>query len=159
PNEAGLAAGIMDHLRRGERWEGEFPARHKDGGSVLVLVNLAPVHDEQEAVAGMAGVAVDITERRRQERRLAAQYAVTRTLSESEGIADAAPHMLAALCEALGWEVGALWGVDHEAGVLRLVALWHDPALTLGVFERQSREIEFRPGKGLPGRVWESSEP
>src|SRR5204863_5319860 len=47
----------------------------------------------------------------------------------------------------------------ETAGVLRLVTLWHDPTTRLGEFVELCREMEFRPGVGLPGRVWQSGEP
>ena len=38
--------------------------------------------------------------------------------------------MLEAICEALGWEYGALWRVDRAAARLRCVATWHPRLLT-----------------------------
>src|SRR5262245_30851099 len=44
-------------------------------------------------------------ERKRAERRLAAQHTATEVLAESPRPADAAPKILRATCESLGWEV------------------------------------------------------
>jgi PAS domain S-box-containing protein len=156
PDEALLAADLLHTLQRGQRWEGEFPMRRKDGGTVLALLTLSPLVDEDGTLLGMAGLSIDITERRRQERRIAAQHAVTKTLSEADTLVGAAPQMLGSLSAALGWEVGGMWAVDEGARVLRLVTLWHDPAVSIDEFERRCQEIEFRPGVGLPGRVWKS---
>jgi DNA-binding NtrC family response regulator len=54
-------------------------------------------------------------ERKRLERRLAAQHAVTRVLAESATLSEATPRILQAICESLEWEMGALWKVDAQA--------------------------------------------
>src|ERR1700682_4875225 len=63
----------------------------------------------------LTGIARDITERRRLEHRLDAQFQVARTLAESNSIGDAAPSLLQAICEGLGWEVGQVWVLDRAA--------------------------------------------
>ena len=92
-------------------------------------------------------------------RRLHAQYAVARALAESSSLAEAAPRILRAICEPLGWEHGGLWRVDADAGVLRCVETWQTPGLAFPGFEEASRRLAFAPGEGLPGRVWESRRP
>ena len=59
-------------------------------------------------------------ERRRAERRLGIQYTATRVLAESPRLDDAVPRILQAICDSLGWDVGAIWWVDPQASVLRL---------------------------------------
>ncbi|MBV9211895.1 MAG: PAS domain S-box protein [Acidobacteria bacterium] len=98
-------------------------------------------------------------ERKLAELRLQTQYAVTRALAESNRLREAAPEILRAVCESLGWEYGALWRVDREADVLRCVQTWHLPSLEITEFEDVSKRQPFMKGVGLPGRVWESGEP
>jgi PAS domain S-box-containing protein len=95
----------------------------------------------------------------RAEQRLTAEYVSARALAESATLAEAAVRVLQALCEALGWDYGALWNVDADGGVLHCVETWHPPALTLPQFEATSRGTTFTRGAGLPGRVWASGEP
>ena len=45
-------------------------------------------------------------------------------LAEAETLSDAAPQMLGAVCESLGWEFGGLWEVDGPGTALRLVGTW-----------------------------------
>src|SRR5205085_1638798 len=93
-------------------------------------------------------------------RRLALQHRVTRILAESPGLAEAVPRILQALCEGLGWDVGALWQVDRgPAPCLRLAHLWHSPGAAVPGFAARSRETAFAPGVGLPGRVWAAGKP
>src|SRR5262245_12398378 len=87
--------------------------------------------------------------------RLRTHLAVTRVLAEAGSLAEAAPEVLAAICRRLGWELGALWTIDRDAGVLRCVDLWHVPDSPLVGFAIASRQAVFPPGEGLPGRVWE----
>jgi len=93
------------------------------------------------------------------DQRLAAEFISARALAESATLAEAAARVLQALCEALGWDHGALWDVDADSGILRCVETWHAPALELPQFDAASRNATFAPGVGLPGRVWASGEP
>lgn len=88
------------------------------------------------------------------ERRLAAGYAVGRILAAAETFADAAPQLAQVICESLDWQVGVVWRVDPEAGLLRCLEVWHAPGVEAAAFERDTRRRTFPPGAGLPGRVW-----
>jgi PAS domain S-box-containing protein len=91
-------------------------------------------------------------------RTLALEYHLTRVLAESDTLSEAAPPILQAICESAEWEVGALWEVDEDAGVIRCVETSHSSAGAPG-FEKLTRNSVFTPGVGLPGRVWQSGEP
>ena len=69
------------------------------------------------------------------------------------------PRILDELSLALGWELGAAWQIDDGGAKLRLVSMRQRPTLSADDFVRLSEEIDFLPGVGLPGRVWESGEP
>jgi two-component system sensor histidine kinase/response regulator len=92
-------------------------------------------------------------------RRLHAQYAVARALAECRSLAEAAPRILHAIGEPLGWEHAGFWHVDGGAGVLRCSDVWHAEGRAFAEFEARSRAIAFAPGVGLPGRVWKSGKP
>ncbi len=51
-------------------------------------------------------LASDITNRRRHEQRLLAEFSVTQTHSEAGSIEEAAPRILREMCEALEWDCG-----------------------------------------------------
>ena len=57
---ASQAEEVMQALRQGESWTGEFAARHKDGSSIRVLVTNAPFMDEQGNLVGIIGVSSDV---------------------------------------------------------------------------------------------------
>jgi len=57
---AAQAEEVMQTLRQGESWAGEFSARHKDGSPLKVLVSNAPVMDEQGDLVGIIGISSDV---------------------------------------------------------------------------------------------------
>ena len=93
------------------------------------------------------------------ERRLTAEHVVARALVEAATFGEAAPKILEAICDALDWEHGALWGIDREADVLRCVDIWTAASADFPEFDAASRETTFARGIGLPGRVWARPSP
>ena len=91
--------------------------------------------------------------------RLTAEHATARALVEASSFAEAAPKILQAICESLGWEHGALWTVDRNQDVLRCSDIWTAPGGRFEDFDAISRQVTFARGVGLPGRVWASGEP
>jgi PAS domain S-box-containing protein len=118
-----------------------------------------PVLDQAGERVEYFGTVLDVTERRRAEQRLLAQHRVTRILAAAATLDEATPKILQAMCECLGWDFGSLWRIDREAGVLRHAELWHAPSVVAPQFEAATRMSTFRPGSGIPGRVWASRVP
>src|SRR5258708_4080487 len=137
----------------------EYRVRRHDGEYRWLLDKGTPRFASDGTFLGYIGSATDITERKRVEERLCVQHTVAQILAEAATIEEATPRILWAMGECLGWDVGALWRVDREAGALRCVELWHKASIEVPEFERVSRELTFVPGLGLPGRVWSSLEP
>ena len=129
--------------------------RRGDGTYLWLLWNATPSSDQNLVFA----VARDITQRKRAEHRMAAGYAVTRVLAESESLEVAAPQILRAICERLSWEIGAFWRLDESVGLLRCSQVWHLPNVQFPGFESTIKDFAFEPGVGLPGRVWKSGQP
>jgi PAS domain S-box-containing protein len=86
-------------------------------------------------------------------------HEVARALGQSATLADAAPKMLAAVCDGLGWEYGALWEVDRPGTALRFVGSRRDDSPRFTEFVDLSRKTTLARGIGLPGRVWASGRP
>lgn len=97
--------------------------------------------------------------RRRAERRVNTQFAVTHVFADSATLRDATSPLLQAICEGIGSELGELWRVDSTSNVLRWDGCWYVPSLDADEFERTSRETTFSPGSGLPGLVWAGGHP
>ena len=101
----------------------------------------------------------DVSELKRDEDRLLAQYAVTRVLSEAPSLIDAAPRILKCICQTLEWDLGVLWKLDRRNGTLSCIEIWHPPTTTADEFLAATRSRMFDRGIGLPGRVWANAEP
>ena len=90
--------------------------------------------------------------------RLAVQYGVARVLAESNSTEEAGPRLLEAIARPLRWRVAHLWE-PGEDGRLSCTATWSDAGPDLEEFEGISHELRPEPGRGLPGRVWQSGRP
>ncbi len=154
-------AGLTRYLETGERhanWGGvELPGLHRDGSEIELEIAFGEF--TREGRHFFTGIARDISERKRAERRLAVRHAAARTFTEAESVRELAGGILRAVCENLHWKMGSYWGVDRDAGVLRCVESWHGDAATLSEFNDCTAEHVFRRGDGLPGRVWARGEP
>ena len=64
------AEGIMEWIRAGEAWEGEFVVRRKDGSTFSAYVTDSLIRDSEGRAVGIVGVSTDITERKRLEESL-----------------------------------------------------------------------------------------
>jgi PAS domain S-box-containing protein len=90
---------------------------------------------------------------RRVERRLEAQYAVSRVLARSATLDEAAPEILKVIGTSLGWDFAAMWLARNEPPSVRCVEVWKAPGIHAPLFERITRDTTLASGVGLPGRV------
>jgi PAS domain S-box-containing protein len=118
-----------------------------------------PVLDSRGELVEYFGTVMDVTGRRRAEQRLLAQHRVSLILAEAPTLEEGTLKILRAVCECMGWHLGALWRIDREARVLRCTELWSTPLVEGAQFEAATRTSTFRSGHGLPGRVWASRAP
>jgi PAS domain S-box-containing protein len=135
----------------------EMPARRADGTEFPVEVTITRIATEGPPL--FTAYLRDITDRKRLERRRSARLALTQILGEATTLQEAAPHLVRAVCEGLGWDAGAFWAVDPHAGVLRCLESWHLPAVPEAAWGAFCRRQTFPPGVGLPGRIWGSGRP
>ena len=159
PEDRALARQVIDRASQ-ERKELDFERRllMPDGSVKYVRVVGHPSTNESGNVE-FVGAVTDITERKRTEQRLRAQYTVTQLLAEATTIEEVTPKILQTVCEFLLWDLGALWSLDRQASVLRCVEVWHKESVKVPQFEAVRCEITFMPGIELPGRVWSRHEP
>ncbi len=134
-------------------WEAiSLPGLHKNGREIPLELSFGEFTENGRQL--FTGIARDITERRKLERRLTVQVEVAQIISESDSLEAAAPRLLKAVSESLGCEMGQLWGLDRNAKSLRWVAAWRVMSLDADEFEEASRNRSFAQGVGLPGRIW-----
>ena len=67
------AAEIMDRLREGESWSGDFAVQRRDGSTFVIHITDTPVFDDQGRLSGIVGVSYDVTVRREAEEELRRQ--------------------------------------------------------------------------------------
>ena len=105
------------------------------------------------------GVLYEITARKREERLLQLEHAVTRCLAEADTAAQGVKAVLRAVCETERWDCGRYWRLDERAGLLRFGEGWWVPGTDTEAFIKGSTGLVFAPGVGLAGLVWQSGEP
>jgi PAS domain S-box-containing protein len=113
-----------------------------------IIAGRSMTADAQLVASGAPGV-----------RRLTAEYIAARALIDAATFEEAAPKIIAAICEGLGWEHGALWAIDRELDVLRCAHTSHVSSSQFPEFAALSHATTFARGIGLPGRVWSAKEP
>ena len=79
-------------------------------------------------------------------RRLTAEYIAAHALLDAATLDEAAPKILAAICESLEWAHGALWVIDHAIDALRCVHIWNAPSTHFPEFDAASRAATFTRG-------------
>lgn len=132
----------------------EIIAHHKDGRELPVELAVSPAKIGDAYI--FSAFIRDITDRRRAERRLASQYAVTRVLSEAATLEEAVPKIIQAIGESLEWDLGLFWRVDRATGVLRCFDQWKAPSVQATPFTMDNWQRVCTRGEDLPGRIWAS---
>jgi len=135
----------------------EMPALRADGTEFPVELTVTRIATEGPSL--FTAYLRDITDRKRLERRRSARLALTQILGEAATLQEAAPRILRAVCEGLGWDVGAFWTLDRQTDVLRCVESWHLPSVRGEELEAICQQPTSPPGVGLPGRIWSSGRP
>ncbi|WP_433064536.1 PAS domain-containing protein [Dactylosporangium sp. CS-033363] len=113
-------------------------------------VNAQPLRGAGGRPVGAVAAVSDVTQQRRTERFRACELDVARTLAAAADLTEAAPALLTAVAEALGWPMTELRLVDGVSDSLRLIGRHARPdvdasALTDGPLHR---------GEGVSGTVW-----
>ncbi|HUP47483.1 MAG TPA: PAS domain S-box protein, partial [Thermoanaerobaculia bacterium] len=116
------------------------------------------LRDPSGTLTGFIKVARDITDRHRAEQRLAAQLALTTLLSDEQPISVVARRVMQAVCENLGWDVGALWEIDQGGDRISCIDFWHAEHVDGTIAAELCSGQAFARGEGIPGEVWNAGE-
>jgi len=118
------------------------------------------VYDADARFTGYCGTAKDITRSVQIELRLAIEHAVTRLLEQSASIEEAAPRIIRAICESLGWACGARWQPEGTDNVLRCAETWGVASALIEAFlEATRRQAPSTRAGGLNRRAWAERKP
>lgn len=134
----------------------EYRVRRKSGAYFYAEVVTTP-QIESNQIIGLIGFGRDITQRKRVERRLNMEYAVTRILVESETAEEAYRRILQAVGENLGWDQGELWSRDEKSDKLIRAEIW-PPGGRASTGGARSRRAE-KSGAELARRTWDHGKP
>ncbi|OAI52707.1 hypothetical protein AYO46_04940 [Betaproteobacteria bacterium SCGC AG-212-J23] len=159
PDEAGWVAHRATLEARKPFFDFEIERIDADGVRRYRALSGEPMFGAQGEFLGYRGVGRDITERRREERLVALEHAVSRALTGAWSASGAIRAVIRAVCESEGWPMGRYFVVDEEAAVLRFGEAWggDDPAVQ--EFIASSRSTVYRRGEGLSGWVWREGKP
>ena len=97
--------------------------------------------------------------RKREERLWVLEHAVSRSLAEADSASAGLRAVIRAVCETERWDCGRYFRVDEKTGVLRFADGWGMPDPAVQRFIEGSRELTYRPGAGLSGRVLQVGRP
>jgi PAS domain S-box-containing protein len=149
---------IDAHINSQVAYDIEFRLKRKTGDYHWFHAKGLALTDEQGNALRMAGSILDVTDRKKSEQRLAAQYAVIQLLSTASSLEDVLGKIVQALCENLEWDFGSAWLVDSQAAVIRCIDLWYQPVSNIEPLADATRTAVFGIGEGLSGRVWETGQ-
>ena len=93
------------------------------------------------------------------EEQLSLLQTISMEVAAASDLASALEVVLREVCEKTGWVIGHAWVPNSDATALDLVAGWYCGDGELKPFKVASEASHFKPGVGLPGRVWESKQP
>lgn len=133
----------------------EVTGQHKNGKAFpLELASGVMPLDEQRV---FIAILHDITQRKQQERRLSAQYAISQALSEADSLEQVGSFVLACLADTMNWQYAKLWQVQPEDNILREVVNWRRTNSDSAIFAPLSDISKLSKGEGLPGQVWNAA--
>ena len=93
------------------------------------------------------------------EEQLSLLQTISMEVAAASDLASALEVVLREVCEKTGWVIGHAWVPNSDATGLDLVTGWYCGDGELKPFKAASEASHFKPGVGLPGRVWESKQP
>ncbi len=138
-------------------FEMELRIRTADGGYRWFLNKGIPrfTGDEFE---GFIGICADIHLKKRNERYLKIQYAVSKTLAESSNTGKALKGVLENICVGVNWKFGIAWIVKDNKVVQE--EFWGENKQDLNNYlEYYDRGYELEEGKGIAGIVLKDKKP
>ena len=137
----------------------EIEVLRADGRTLWLRENVRAVRDGEGNLLHLEGTVEDVSARHWAEQRRLLHEATHRVLGDAASVSEATPKILEAICEILDWQMGAVWDVDAEAGLLRCVEIWQTQDIDIAEFEAANVQKSHAPGSNLATEVWESGRP
>ncbi|GGM28236.1 ATP-binding protein [Dactylosporangium sucinum] len=149
PDELPLARAFHgEHVR-----DAEFVLQLPDRPRRVFTANAQPIRDTDGNRLGAVAALHEVTDRRRAQRVIECELAVSRILEQASTIEEAGPELLEAVARTLQWPHSELWIVDKVGNVLRNAAMWTQSGYEI------PPPGPLAPGKGVSGIAWETGQP
>ncbi|MDA0181263.1 response regulator [Solirubrobacter phytolaccae] len=149
---------VLATLRDGQTRQVDHERISSPEGIETIVAYTVTAVRRGERIVGVTSVFRDVSDQVRAHRRTEAEHAATRVLAEATNVEEAAPKLVAQVCQALEWQVGALWLVG--SGMLHLQAYWSPRTETVEAIQAAGGdELAFTRGQGLAGTVWAARAP
>jgi len=152
-SSGGVAIGSVLGLAEGAR---EFVGRRANGQTFPLELSMS--RTEQQGQLLCVVLARDISKRKTAQRHLAAHYAATRALAESQTVEEALKRILEGVCLSLEWNVGQFWRFDPVSESLVCESSWMDIDLEPLLQRFGPEQADEVLGSGLPARIWSSQQ-
>ncbi|MBI4678800.1 MAG: GAF domain-containing protein [Elusimicrobia bacterium] len=156
--------------RHETRYEGILPHGHyavsimlsgEAAGVMVLYLDEGHPHCEDEAgfLKAAADVVAGIVRHKREERKTRMLAEVAFAVSMAGDSREALRSVLAAVCSGMNWLCGDAWLPSEDGAALEFAASWSAGGPDIDAFREESAKHSFKPGEGLPGRVFYSKAP
>lgn len=132
--------------------------QHRDGRQMAVSIRYSPIRDKAGETIGVSAIDRDISSLKAAQKRRNVRLAVSQIVSQEPDVETAISRILAAVCSILRWDAGCFWQFDTQEDVLVCPMPWQQTGGTER-FREATRELAFKRGEGLPGKVWDKEAP
>jgi PAS domain S-box-containing protein len=97
---------------------------HRNGRRILAEASIHLIKDTGGRPVGFRGMLRNVTERKREERLLALEHAISRALAEDDSRREVLEGVLHLICETEQWESAGYFSIEDATGAARLVIDW-----------------------------------
>lgn len=147
----------LETEQRQTNWDHiELPGLHRDGHEVPLQISFSEFALDGERF--FAGVLRDISELNTLQAEQEILHEARDQILEAETFADGLRNGLQIIVESMDWIYGEAWLPSYSADRISWETAWFEGDASPEAFRESSAKLEFEPGEGLVGRVWESGE-
>lgn len=137
----------------------EFRITRPNGSIRNIYSRGFPLKDKLGNLVSLLGISSDITKYKQEQNHLFLTKEVKNLLENTIGLKKVSSKILRLLCTTFNWDYGEIWLMDFSVNKLRNLNYWSNPKVEDLAFNLKSREITFKPGIDLPGKVFQDAKP
>ena len=145
-------------IRSGEVFRDILVNKKKNGELYFSEKTITPLKDAQGNIINFISTDKDITKRKEAEDSIRLLQKITSFISEADDLHLAFVSILQKICEFTLWNIGELWIPNAALGYLKYSACWCKDDECLRNFRKESENLIFPLGIGIPGEVLVSKE-